>query len=163
MKNLIVLTLVSLASVNALAAPKSARITSMDLDPQAFPSEVYTSGYINLDTRSRIANLFIYRKATCKPGKVCPMGSPSRTIELKITSRKTNQCNAVVYTAMEDKRIVDGIQQILTITENKNYSCQPRVPAVSITYETNGRYMDTGNTFHTFSTFMAERFVSAQE
>jgi hypothetical protein len=163
MKNAIVIALVSLASVNAFAAPKSARITSMNLDPYAFNHVAYNHGSITVDGHSRDATLSLYRTIRCAPGALCAqMIAAPLTITLEIVSRKTNTCGAVVYSAVSDNRMVDGLRQVLTITDNATNDCKTMraISPVEVTYETMG--MTRKGNLHTVSTFMAEAFVSAQ-
>jgi hypothetical protein len=163
MKNAIVLALVSLASANAFAAPKTARITSMNLDPNVLVGLKFDGGSLTIDNQGRDATLSLYHKQVCPAGRFCTqMIMAPMEVSLEIVSRKTNTCNAVVYTAMSDKRMVDGIRQVLTITDNVKNTCRyvQAIAPVEITYETAGQTR-TGS-MKTFSSFTAEAFVSAQ-
>lgn len=164
MKNALVLALVSLASVNAFAAPKSARIVHMNIDRDAFGGRRFVGGSVSVDLVRREANLHLLpAQIKCPKGRVCPaMIFAPVDISLPLVSKKTGRCE-VTYVAETDRRMVDGLRQRLTIVDNASANCmripEQRVEAVEVIYQTAGQTR-TG-AIKTYSTFGAEPFVSA--
>ncbi len=163
MKNALILVLVSLASISAHAAPKSSRILQMSLDRRDFGTTPFNGGSLTVDTATREATLTLYRSTPCTPGRVCPMiVFAPKIITLPLVSRQTNNCNAVVYTAVSDRSMVDGLRQVLTITDNANNECKTMraLSPIEASYETMGR-TQLGSV-QTYSSFSADAFVSAE-
>lgn len=164
MKTALVVALVSLASVNAFAAPKSARIVRMNVDPNAFSARHFVDGSITIDLVRREATLHLLpEQMRCPKGRACAqMIFAPIEVRLDIVSKKTGRCE-VTYVAESDRRMVDGLRQRLTIVDNAAMNCaripEQRVAAVEVIYETAGRTR-TG-AIKTYSTFGAKPFVSA--
>jgi hypothetical protein len=163
MKNALLIALVSLTSVAAFGAPKSARLTHLDLDPHAFGNLSFTSGNVIVDTTARSATLTLYRATDCPAGRACSrVAYPPTVIELPLVSSRKDQCRALVYTAEVDRRRVDGSLQVLTITDHTTSECRtmPLFSPVTITYETDG--FDRAGHVTSYSRFDADPFVSAE-
>ncbi len=85
-------------------------------------------GTITLDYARKEANLTLYRKMDCPPGRICAMVMPPPiVIKLKIKSQKTNDCGSKVVTAHDIRTDVASRfppnSHVLTITDNRGNHC----------------------------------------
>jgi len=166
MKNALILALVSLASVNAFAAPVSAPLTKINVDPRAFGTARFGAGsMISVDVAAREATLTLAYVRVCVPGTICSkiIRAPLQ-MTLPLVSRKTDQCNAVVYTAVSDQRRTTGILSTLVIRDNSTSHCTSTtgevIAPLEIEYITEGSTA-SGNANST-STFTADSLRSVQ-
>lgn len=135
----------------------SAELTQFQIDPQLVWK--VRTGSVVVDLAKKEVNVTLYREFYCPPGKFCAMVMPTPVmLRLPLVSKSSGVCGTVVYTAREDKRMVDGGLQILKIEDNKNFGkyCQSliAVPATRVTYTTD--YSGRGKAVKTQSVFLGK-------
>jgi hypothetical protein len=81
-------------------------------------------GQITLDLTARQATLTLYQPYFCPVDAICIAMMPAPVkIDLPLISKRRDSCGIVVYTALRDARPVDGILEVLEISDNTRNTC----------------------------------------
>ena len=159
-------------SVFLLAAPASfgagfregpkistAQLTRWQLDKRLSKTlGLLTGGHLELNQTDKTATLVMDRQSNCPPEALCIALIPAPfTIKLSIVEEYSDDCNSHYVIAEEDRRLVDGALERLTIVDNTKNTCAQVIPLpeTAVTYETElGRLP-----VHTNSYFTANQLV----
>lgn len=160
MKSIItqLIVVLSLVAVNITANATSlkpeylsADLIDIQLDPNLYYPNTPAGGHIIVDEIGGKISLTVFGKYHCPKGLYCTavMPAPLR-VELPLVSIEQNECGDIVYTAQRDSRPADGSLQVLTVTDNTEFSCPTFaiLPATQIYYETVSAGFNPEHTIH---------------
>lgn len=134
---------------------KETSLSSINLDPMAFPGVRAHSGFVKVDRVRKLVTLIIQQTARCPKDMMCIQMMPAPiVIELPLISKLRDNCGTITYTAQQDQRSLDGSLLELIVKDNTKNDCEFRValPQTEVEYSTEFSSRGT-NTVRTHSTF----------
>ena len=95
------------------------------------------SGHVTVDLTAGQISLFLQPAFHCPDGLVCIQVMPEPIIiDLPIVETVVNECNWTVYTAKVDKTPVDGLLEIITVSDYSKNTCPTimALPETAVNY-----------------------------
>lgn len=137
------------AELTTIHLAQGSHLASMDI----------RSGKIALDNLSSEVTLTLNPEFSCPSDQFCPMIALAPVeVTLPVISREVDSCGNVHYTAKKDQRPVDGMNQMIVVSDNRANRCLTIVelPPTSVSFLQQGYDRFGQREFRFDHTFTAE-------
>lgn len=146
MKKLFLASLAVLMGLNAEASSGSSQLYSqLDSFNFAVGSDLehrrIQSGNVTINLEAGRIELTLFPSFYCPPDRNCAQVMPAPiVVSAPLQSIEEGACRTIVYTASKDYRMVDGVLETITVTDNSRNPCQTLVPlkATEVRYSIEG-------------------------
>lgn len=130
---LVAFTQTAMAFETQISNPLFSQISDFEIEHESYSN--VDSGYVNLDLDKNVIRITLTEKSPCLKNEICIALAPeTHVIELPITNVYSDWCGSETYVAELDSTPVDGLLEVVEMTDYSNIVCRIQVPFLTETH-----------------------------